>query len=120
TIPRYKVNTVWRTVPRSGGEKNYLEYMFHRPRFLATCLYGTVFIFLGNTAGNAFTTAQYVLQIIAPKFGADEKHAEWVLKGVAVGVITLACLLHGAWRAGGIYVNNVLAMVKLMIVWFFV
>jgi amino acid transporter len=38
---------------------------------------------------------------------------DWIVRGIAIGIITSACLLHGAWRAGGIYVNNILAMVKL-------
>lgn len=32
-------------IPRSGGEKNYLEFLYRRPRFLATCIYGTYAIF---------------------------------------------------------------------------
>ena len=27
------------TLPRSGGEKNYVEHIYLRPRFLATCIY---------------------------------------------------------------------------------
>ena len=26
------------TLPRSGGEKNYLEYVYKHPRFMATCV----------------------------------------------------------------------------------
>jgi len=26
-------------IPRSGGEKNYLEFMYRRPRFLGTCVF---------------------------------------------------------------------------------
>lgn len=26
-------------LPRSGGEKNYLEYIYRRPRFLTTCTF---------------------------------------------------------------------------------
>ena len=26
-------------LPRSGGEKNYLEYIYRRPRYLMSCVY---------------------------------------------------------------------------------
>jgi hypothetical protein len=26
-------------LPRSGGEKNYLEYIYRRPKFMATCIF---------------------------------------------------------------------------------
>lgn len=39
-------------IPRSGGEKVYLEASFKRPRHLATILFATNAIFLGFTASN--------------------------------------------------------------------
>ena len=26
-------------LPRSGGEKNYLEYIYRRPKFMVTCIF---------------------------------------------------------------------------------
>ena len=26
-------------LPRNGGEKNYLEYIYRRPKFLVTCIF---------------------------------------------------------------------------------
>ena len=26
-------------LPRSGGEKNYLEFIYRRPKFMATCIF---------------------------------------------------------------------------------
>ena len=34
------------------------------------------------------------------------------VRALAVAALTIACLLHGLWRKGGIVVNNVLALVK--------
>ncbi|KAL8997827.1 MAG: hypothetical protein Q9169_002999 [Polycauliona sp. 2 TL-2023] len=95
-------------VPRSGGEKNYLEYIYKHPRFQTTCLYGTIFIVLGNLAGNAIATGQYIMQAAG---APDSPHA---IRGIAVGVLTLACLIHGFWRHGGIVLNNFLAIVKVL------
>lgn len=74
-----------------------------------------LFIVLGNTAGNAISFAQYILR--AQGYSGDELknpslEVEWLLKGVAVSAITGACLLHGLWRAGGIYINNCFATIK--------
>ena len=39
------INLTVQGIPRNGGEKNYLEFLYRRPRFLATCIYGTYAIF---------------------------------------------------------------------------
>lgn len=36
-------------------------------------------------------------------------------KLIAFAALTIACLLHGIWRAGGIYVNNLLAVLKFLL-----
>lgn len=74
-----------------------------------------VFIVLGNTAGNAISFAQYILR--ARGFDKEDlKHpsheVEWLIKGVAISAVTGACLLHGSWRAGGIFINNFFATIK--------
>jgi amino acid transporter len=90
--------------------QNQLEYIYPRPRYLATCVFAVIFICIGNTAGNAISFAGnflHMCNVVEP--------ADWVVRGVAIGVITLCCLLHGIWRAGGIYVNNILAAVKVAV-----
>jgi len=34
-------------IPRNGGEKNYLEYVYRRPRFLVTAMYAGYVLLLG-------------------------------------------------------------------------
>lgn len=34
-------------IPRNGGEKNYLEYVFRKPKFLATGFYAGYVLLLG-------------------------------------------------------------------------
>lgn len=31
--------TPFQSLPRSGGEKNYLEFTFHKPQYLMTCIF---------------------------------------------------------------------------------
>lgn len=38
-----------------------------------------------------------------------------VVRGIAIGTVVFSCLIHGSWRQGGIYLNNVLALVKILI-----
>ena len=33
-------------LPRNGGEKNYLEYVYKHPRFMATCVYAVYGLFI--------------------------------------------------------------------------
>ena len=96
--------------------------MFRKPKFLATCTYAVIIIFLGNTSGNGIIFGTNILEIVKyPKpVNIYDYKTGWIIKGIAVVAITAACLLHGAWRAGGIWVQNTLAVVKLGILWFFI
>ena len=40
-------------IPRNGGEKNYLEYIYKKPRFFVTAMYASYVFFLGWAAGNS-------------------------------------------------------------------
>lgn len=42
----------------------------------------------------------------------QEDAGDWAIRGVAIAIVTFACFLHGTWRAGGIYLNNILATLK--------
>lgn len=109
SIPRYVLRGRPVAVPRSGGEKNYLEYMYRRPRYLATCVFAFCYITLGNTGGNAVSFAQHFLSMCGVH---TDDQTDSLVRGVAIAGLTFACLLHGSWRAGGIYLNNVLAILK--------
>ncbi|KAF3291942.1 hypothetical protein TWF132_006447 [Orbilia oligospora] len=113
-IPRHpdKYGRNWNCTPRSGGEKNYFEYLFIKRGLLPVCVYGLIFLFLGNTAGNSYICAQYFLRLVG-----TANPSEWLTKGVAVAVITFACVMHSIWRTGGIWLLNALAIVKILILW---
>ncbi|KAL8813032.1 MAG: hypothetical protein Q9223_007147 [Gallowayella weberi] len=98
----------YENVPRSGGEKNYLEYIYKDPRFQTTCMYGVIFVVLGNLTGNAIAMGQYIMQ------AAGVPDNEPAVRGIAVAALTGACLIHGLWRNGGIVLNNVLALIKIL------
>ncbi|TKA66477.1 hypothetical protein B0A49_10099 [Cryomyces minteri] len=98
-----------KSAPRSGGEKNYLEYMFPKPKFLVTCMYGIVFILLGNLSGNAIILGTYIMK------AAGHQPDKGGVIGIAIGALTVAVLLHMSSRRGGIWVNNFFAVLKVLI-----
>ena len=45
-------------LPRSGGEKNYLEFIYRRPKFMATCAYtASTLIMVSLYQSHLLTTA---------------------------------------------------------------
>ena len=72
-------------------------------------MYGFVFVILGNLAGNAIVLGQYFMRAIGDP---DNSHA---IRGLAVAALTGSCLVHGLWRQGGIFLNNALALIKILI-----
>ena len=64
---------------------------------------------IGNLSGNAIAFGIYVLE------AAGIEGHDAAIRGLAVAASTAACLLHGAWRNGGIAVNNMLASLKVLI-----
>ncbi|MCJ1391150.1 hypothetical protein MMC18_004012 [Xylographa bjoerkii] len=109
SIPRYEVDGNEVSVPRSGGEKNYLEYIYGNPKSLTTCIYGVLFIILGNLSGNAIGFGSYVMEAA----GLPDNDA--AVRGLAIAALTTACLLHAISRKGGIYLNNAFAFMKVTI-----
>ncbi|KAL4268980.1 Cellular Amino Acid Transporter [Pleurotus pulmonarius] len=47
------------TLPRSGGEKNYVEHIYLRPRFLATCIYAFYGVMANLSAANSLVFGEY-------------------------------------------------------------
>lgn len=102
-------------LPRSGGEKVYLEFTYRRPRFLASTVIAVMVVCLGFTASNCVVFSQYVL------FAAGvEDPAEWVRKGVAVGLLTAITVIHGVFRALGVRIQNFLGWVKVGLIIFMI
>ncbi|KAL8757213.1 MAG: hypothetical protein Q9184_004273 [Pyrenodesmia sp. 2 TL-2023] len=56
-----------------------------------------------------------------PRNGGEKNYAagtegnDPLVRGLAVVSLTVACLLHASWRKGGIVVNNVLAVMKALV-----
>ena len=49
----FLVNPIFRPynfkgLPRSGGEKNYLEYIYRRPKFMVTCIFAVYTLIMAS------------------------------------------------------------------------
>ncbi|ODH51486.1 hypothetical protein GX48_02354 [Paracoccidioides brasiliensis] len=98
------------TIPRNGGEKNYLEYVYTKPRFLVTAMFASYAFFLGWAAGNSIAFGEYVLH------AANVEVNRWNQRGIGLACITLAFVIHATAVKWGLRMQNFFGAVKFLIV----
>ncbi|PGH27997.1 hypothetical protein AJ80_00252 [Polytolypa hystricis UAMH7299] len=96
-------------IPRNGGEKNYLEYVYTRPRFLATAMFASYALLLGWAAGNSVIFGEYILH------AAGIEANRWNQRGIGFGCITIAFIIHATALKWGLHLQNVLGILKLLV-----
>lgn len=101
-------------LPRSGGDKVYLEFTYRKPRYLASTLMAVQAVLLGFTASNCIVFAQYTL------YAFDIEATDFLRKSLAVGLLTAITIVHGCFRKTGIAIQNFLGWVKIGLVVFMV
>ncbi|PYI03245.1 amino acid transporter [Aspergillus sclerotiicarbonarius CBS 121057] len=97
-------------LPRSGGEKVYLEYTYPRPRFLASTMVAVQAVVLGFTASNCIVFAKYTF------FAFNVEPTEFQHKVLAVGLMTAVTIVHGCFLRTGIWIQNALGWVKIFLI----
>ncbi|KJZ79482.1 hypothetical protein HIM_00951 [Hirsutella minnesotensis 3608] len=97
-------------MPRNGGEKNYLEFVYRKPRYLTTCLYTGYVVLLGWAAGNSVIFGEYILH------AAKVEITRWNQRGIALGCLTFAFLIHGVALKWGIRLQNLLGVMKIIVI----
>ncbi|TFK21258.1 high affinity methionine permease [Coprinopsis marcescibilis] len=114
-----QVYIIWGTaLPHNGGEKNYLEYLFPKPRRLITSLYAANAVLLAYAAGNSLVFAEYTLKALAPHLLDDSPHHQSFLafspvRLMAFACLTVAMLLHGLHVSAGLRIQNFLGVTKI-------
>ncbi|KAK1750128.1 amino acid permease-domain-containing protein [Echria macrotheca] len=103
-------------LPRSGGEKVYLEFTYRRPRFLASTLMAVQAIVLGFTASNCIVFGEYVLFAL----GKTPQDHKLDVRLLAVGLMTVITIIHGCFLKTGIAIQNALGWVKILLVVFMI
>ncbi|KAK5716211.1 hypothetical protein LTR17_016553 [Elasticomyces elasticus] len=107
-----------RGVPRSGGEKNFLEFVFpdrkDSPTHLrTTCSFSIMFILMYNLSGNAMSLALQVeiaSGMYDPASGVICPRSTTI--GIAIAFLSLVIVAHIFSRGAGIRINNAFAVVK--------
>ncbi|KAL4804226.1 amino acid/polyamine transporter I [Aspergillus unguis] len=101
----------WGTaIPKNGGEKNYLEYVYKKPKFLATAMFAAYAVLLGWAASNSVVFGQYILN------AAQVEVDRWNQRGIGLACITAAFLIHGFALKWGLRLQNLLGVIKLVII----
>lgn len=96
-------------LPRNGGEKNYLEYVYSKPKFLATALYASYVLLLGLAGSNSVIFGEYILH------AADVEINRWNQRAVGLACVTAAFLLHAFRVNWGLRLQNALGFLKFTI-----
>ncbi|KAJ8059549.1 hypothetical protein OCU04_011205 [Sclerotinia nivalis] len=99
-------------LPRSGGEKVYLEFTYPRPRFLASTLVAVQAVLLGFTASNCIVFGEYIL------FAFGIEGTELGQKAIALGLLTWITIVHGCFLKTGIWIQNFLGWIKVGLILF--
>ncbi|KAJ3162580.1 hypothetical protein HDU88_006613 [Geranomyces variabilis] len=94
--------------PRNGGELNYLQHIYKRPKYFVAAIYGAQALLLGQAAGNAYTAGRYLIR-------AGGAESEWGARSIGVGVLLAALIVHGSLLKWGLRFQNVAGTLKLAI-----
>ncbi|KZT02802.1 amino acid transporter [Laetiporus sulphureus 93-53] len=97
-------------IPKNGGEKNYLEYVYRKPRFLVTAMFASYVVLLGWAASNSVIFGEYILE------AAQVDVNRWNQRGIGLACITTAFLIHAFALKWGLRLQNFLGVVKLAII----
>ncbi|KAL4062806.1 amino acid permease-domain-containing protein [Scleroderma yunnanense] len=94
-------------LPRNGGEKTYLEYIYRRPQFFITCLYAAYAVLLGQISSASVAFGEYALHAIGfPLTATNARVVAWL-------VISLCFIIHGIFPRFGVKLQNTLGVFKL-------
>ncbi|AMD22458.1 HHL312Wp [Eremothecium sinecaudum] len=99
-------------IPRNGGEKNYLEYLFKKPKFFVTSLYAAYVFLIGSAAGNSVFGAQMLLT------AGNGELSNRNVRAVAVSILLFFSILNAVSVKTGIFITNTFGVLKILIMAF--
>ncbi|KIM74112.1 hypothetical protein PILCRDRAFT_801430 [Piloderma croceum F 1598] len=94
-------------MPRNGGEKNYLEFMYRRPKFLVTCVFAVYAVFMGWSSANSVVFSEYVMHALSME------PTRFTTRFIAFICLTFCFLIHGVFLNLGLRLQNILGCFKL-------
>ncbi|CAK5276439.1 unnamed protein product [Mycena citricolor] len=93
-------------LPRSGGEKNYLEYIYRRPQFMVSCTYGVYTLITGSSATNGIVFGEYFIHSL----GLEATPFRTRL--TAIVCLTFSLSMIGVFHKTGVRLLNILGLFK--------
>lgn len=97
-------------MPRSGGERIYLERIFRKPYMLATCMFMSYVVLLGFSTPNAIVLGEHALYVTG-----GQQDNRWIVRLIAVLAVTILCYIHARHPRLGLGLINVLGVAKILI-----
>lgn len=97
-------------VPRSGGAKVFLEFIYPRPKLLATVAFLVYSVMFGFTISNVLVFGEYLIHAL----GLEPSDFKTRFTGLIF--LYFAAILHGVSVSHGVRIQNVLGGLKLVLV----
>lgn len=101
-------------IPRSGGTKVFLEFIYQRPKYLVSVVFGLYSLAFGMCLSNALVFGKYALY----SFGVSSEYIDSSKSANLVGLalVLVSTIVHGVSVHHGIFVQNILGFLKLLLV----
>lgn len=96
-------------LPRSGGTKIFLEYLFPRPKYYFTFVFGAFNVFFNISGGNALVFGEYIGYAFG--YEQDEKRS----RNLGLLLMLFAFVVYGSSKKVSVFVQNVVGGMKLII-----
>jgi amino acid transporter len=103
-------------MPRSGGEKNYLERIYRKPKYLITCVIASLYALFGGSPASSLAFGSYIFHAA----GYDDAKERWESRAIAVGCVTFVTILHALLPKWGLRAIRVSAYYKLVLLTFII
>lgn len=95
-------------VPRSGGAKVFLEFIYPTPRLLATVVFSLYLLAFGFLVTNAIVFGKYTLKAVT-----DTTVSEASARHVGLLLLVVTTAIHGLSTRHGVWLQNAVGLLKL-------
>ncbi|GLA73749.1 hypothetical protein AtubIFM55763_004681 [Aspergillus tubingensis] len=101
-------------LPRSGGEKVYLEFVYRRPRWLMSTIFAVRAVMMMTTANNSIIFGEYLMHGLSPNPSNRSR------KISTLALLLISATLHGLFLRLGLRVQNALGWCKIAMLLFMI
>jgi len=95
-------------LPRSGGEKVYLEFIFRKPKYLVSSVYALIMFFMAASAGGAVIFGEYALR------ACGLEPTPFQIRTIAAFSLFFTFVVHSCFYKFGVRLQNTLGVLGLL------